>query len=52
MPDTSTLGLARERFDADLPLLSDPTVQRWLAVGGLAIVALGAGIYFFRRSRR
>ena len=53
MPDSSFKGRAEERIEADLPLLSDPVVQRWIAlVGGGIILGIGAGIYFLRRSKR
>jgi hypothetical protein len=49
MPDTSARGRLEERVEADLPLLSDPVVQRQIALflGGVAL-AIGAGIFFLK----
>ena len=53
MPDSSLKGRAEERIEADLPLLSDPIVQRWIAlIGGGIVLGIGAGIFFLRRSKR
>ena len=53
MPDSSLKGRVEERIVADLPLLSDPVIQRWIALVGAAIVlGIGAGIFFLRRSKR
>ena len=53
LPDSSVMGRAEERIEADLPLLSDPIVQRWIALVGAAIVlGIGAGIFFLRRGKR
>ena len=53
MPDSSLKGRVEERIEASLPLLSDPVVQRWIAlVGGVIVLGIGAGIFFFTRSKR
>jgi hypothetical protein len=40
-------------MEADLPLLSDPAVQRVVAlVAGALVIGFGAGIYFFRNKKR
>lgn len=52
MPDPSALGESERRFEADLPLLSDPEIQKRLAIfGGALILGIGAGIYFLRKSK-
>lgn len=52
MPNPSMSSQMGRRLEADLPLLSDPSVLRNLGVffGALAF-GVGMGIYLFRRSR-
>jgi hypothetical protein len=50
MPDASALAEGERRFEADLPLLSDPDIQKKLAIfAGALLLGIGAGIYFLRK---